>query len=182
MKLLILDLDETLIYSVESPLDRKHDFESGHYFVYKRPGFDEFIHKVSSLYQIAIWTSSNNLYAESIVPQLIPSSISLAFVWSRDRCTATFDPTSYSHDWAKNLNKVKKLGYDLDKVVMVDDTPTKLTRHYGNLIRVNSFVGDAMDNELALLQTYLAALASADNVRAIEKRNWHSKVRDSNLP
>jgi RNA polymerase II subunit A small phosphatase-like protein len=182
MKLLILDLDETLIYAVESPLDREHDFQSGHYYVYKRPGLDRFIQNISSLYDLAVWTSSNVLYAESVVPQLIPASTPLSFVWAQDRCTATFDPGSYTHEWAKNLNKVRRLGYDLENVLMVDDTPTKLTRHYGNLVRVNSFLGDPLDNELELLQRYLVSVAGVANVRQVEKRNWRSKATELRAP
>jgi RNA polymerase II subunit A small phosphatase-like protein len=37
-RLLVLDLDETLIYANECPLDRPADFEVAPYFVYLRPG------------------------------------------------------------------------------------------------------------------------------------------------
>ncbi|MDQ4120460.1 MAG: hypothetical protein M3209_03335 [Acidobacteriota bacterium] len=36
-KLLVLDLDETLIYATEEELERKADFRAGQYLVYKRP-------------------------------------------------------------------------------------------------------------------------------------------------
>ena len=40
--LLILDLDETLVYSIEEPLGRDHDFTVGPYAVYRRPHLAEF--------------------------------------------------------------------------------------------------------------------------------------------
>ena len=176
MKLLVLDLDETLIYSVEARLDRDPDFVTGPYFVYKRPGVDRFIESVSRLFQLAVWTSSSSLYADSVVSNLFANHSDLAFVWSRDRCTPSFDPATYRHDFAKNLNKVKKLGYDLRDVVMVDDTPTKLARHYGNLVRVKPYQGEQMDSELTLLDAYLQSISELDNVRELEKRHWRASV------
>jgi TFIIF-interacting CTD phosphatase-like protein len=176
MKLLILDLDETLIFSAERPLDRAPDFTSGPYFVYKRPGVDEFIERASRIFRLAVWTSSNDAYAESVVEKLFKDPSILAFVWSRDRCTPMFDPASYTHEFAKNLNKVKKLGFDLSDVVMVDDTPIKIARHYGNLVRVRSYLGEQADNELDLLEKYLKTIAAVENIRGIEKRNWRAAV------
>lgn len=176
MKLLILDLDETLIFSVEQRLDREPDFVTGPYHVYKRPGVDRFIEDASRLYRLAVWTSSSNLYADSVVSNLFVNRSELAFVWSRDRCTAAFDATTYTHEFAKNLNKVKKLGYDLKHVVMVDDTPTKIARHYGNLIRVRPYQGGEKDGELEHLSAYLESIAGLDNVRNLEKRHWRASV------
>jgi len=42
-KLLLLDLDETLIHARETPLGRNEDFCVGEYFVYRRPPVDKFI-------------------------------------------------------------------------------------------------------------------------------------------
>lgn len=58
---------------------------------------------------------------------------------------------------------------------MVDDTPAKLARHYGNLVRVRPFVGDQGDTELQQLGDYLCTLAGVPNVRAVEKRFWRKE-------
>ena len=42
-KLLILDLDETLIFATERPLTREADFRVGPYHVYGRPGLADFL-------------------------------------------------------------------------------------------------------------------------------------------
>jgi carboxy-terminal domain RNA polymerase II polypeptide A small phosphatase len=57
---------------------------------------------------------------------------------------------------------------------MVDDSPEKHTRNYGNLVRVAPFTGDPADTELASLARYLRQLATQPNVRCIEKRGWRS--------
>ena len=42
-KLLILDLDETLVFAAERPLTREADFRVGPYHVYGRPGLAVFL-------------------------------------------------------------------------------------------------------------------------------------------
>ncbi|KRG63830.1 hypothetical protein ABB27_17290 [Stenotrophomonas terrae] len=172
MKLLILDLDETLIHATDCYLDRDPDFEVGPYAVYKRPGLDLFLSKVRSQFHLAVWTSSTRLYAAPVVENIFPHDVDLKFVWSRERCTMRFDPEHHDYEWAKNLDKLKRRGYKLEHVLMLDDTPAKLARHYGNLVRVKPFLGNLADRELFQLSDYLPTLAETPNVRRIEKRFW----------
>jgi hypothetical protein len=51
---------------------------------------------------------------------------------------------------------------------MIDDTPTKLAKHYGNLLSIKSFEGDLTDNELQLLTSFLEKLANVENVRRVK--------------
>ncbi|KRA53657.1 hypothetical protein ASD77_03040 [Pseudoxanthomonas sp. Root65] len=171
-KLLILDLDETLIHANEGGLDRDPDFEVGPYAVYKRPGLDGFLAAIKPYFDVAVWTSSTRLYAAPVVASIFPSDFELKFVWSRERCTMRFDPEHHDYEWAKNLGKLKRRGYRLEQVLMVDDTPAKLSKHYGNLVRVRPFLGDPADQELAQLGVYLPTLVDVPNVRKVEKRFW----------
>jgi RNA polymerase II subunit A small phosphatase-like protein len=146
-KLIILDLDETLIYATEKPLEYKADFvlfESTPtpYFVYKRPYLESFLEFCFSDFQVAIWTSSADDYAEGIVKNVLLASQQPKFVWARKRCTYRRNLETYEYEWLKNLSKVKRHGYKLENIIMVDDTPAKLAKHYGNLVPVKSFEGD----------------------------------------
>ncbi|MEA9554858.1 HAD family hydrolase [Xanthomonas nasturtii] len=116
--------------------------------------------------------SSTHLYATPVVAAIFPPDIDLKFIWSRERCTMRFDPEHQDYEWTKNLGKIKRRGYRLEQVLMVDDTPAKLAKHYGNLVRVKPFFGDLADQELFRLGEYLPTLAKASNVRKIEKRFW----------
>jgi TFIIF-interacting CTD phosphatase-like protein len=174
-KLLILDLDETLIFATEEQLAHTPDFTFDEYNVYVRPFVREFIAFGRANFQLAVWTSASANYAKIIVEELFGPDPGLAFIWSRERCTWTFDPDTISHEWAKNLSKIKRMGYHLDQVIMVDDTAAKLTRNYGNLVQVKMFEGDIQDRELPLLMSYLADLKLKDNIRAVEKRGWRAR-------
>ncbi len=174
-KLLVLDLDETLIHARQVALDRAEDFRVGPYFIYRRPHLDRFIERVRAHFDLGVWTASGSAYAEPIVDRIFPAG-SLEFVWSHRRCTLVNDWTTGGYETVKNLAKLKRRGYRLESVIAVDDTPSKYARHYGNLVTVREFLGDAADAELPLLADYLIELAEVANVRTIEKRGWRLRA------
>ena len=131
--LLILDLDETLIYSTKNALPCKHDFECCEYLVHKRPSVDSFIESMAVHYDLAVWTSSSSDYASCIKAGIL-ANVSLKFLWSRDKCTRRFDSEMQEHYWVKNLKKVKRAGFDLERVLFVDNTPQKLESNFGNIV------------------------------------------------
>ena len=175
-KLLVLDLDETLVFSSETPLDRPVDFIAWTYHVYKRPFVDEFLLQVREWFQLAVWTSSSPDYAHAIVNFLFPRPEELAFVWASDRCTFTFDPDSLEYHSTKRLVKLKRKGYRLENVIVVDDSPEKHRSAYGNLVQVLPYTGTTSDDELQKLTLYLPQLRSIPNIRSVEKRWWRNKI------
>lgn len=186
--LLILDLDETLIYATDKVLDQKADFEVFEYKVYKRPFLDCFFTAIKEDFLIAIWSSAGEEYIQEIVKRIIPKEITLEFVWGRNRCTYRRDlrinESGYYDDdlndhyhYSKPLKKLKKRGYQLEKILIVDDSPHKVSDNYGNAIYPTAFMGDFEDQELKLLARYLKTLKTEDNVRIIEKRNWQNKFK-----
>ena len=170
--LLILDIDETLIHASPARLTRAADFSVGPYYVYSRPYLQEFLTACGAAFAVGIWSSASADYVQAIVQTILPAELSPAFVWSRERCVHRFDAERHDTYFVKDLKRVKRLGYDLDRVLIVDDTPQKLERNYGNAIYVRPYVGQAEDNELRQLNTYLESLSARKNVRALEKRNW----------
>jgi len=169
--LLILDLDETLIHTAMAPLAIPHDFRCLDYYVHERPFLREFLASVSAAWDLAVWTSSSADYAGCIRNHIF-ADLPLSFMWTRERCTRRFDAESRQYYPVKDLRKVKNAGYDLRRVLMIDDTPQMLERNYGNLVVVQEFTGDSADRELLALAMYLAGLVSEGDLRAIEKRGW----------
>jgi TFIIF-interacting CTD phosphatase-like protein len=175
-KLLILDLDETLIYSTEMKLKRSQDFVVGQYLVYKRPFLHEFIEFCIENFNVAVWTSSTSSYAVEIVANIFQNPSDLKFIWSKTRCTISFDLDLQETFLEKKMTKVRGRGYDLKKVIVVDDLPQVWRNSYGNLVRVKSFFGEADDNELQKLIAYLEKLKDVENIRKIEKRTWQNRI------
>lgn len=106
---------------------------------------------------------------------IFPDHVQPVFVWGREHCTKRIDAEWHEDYYIKDLRKIKRLGYDLKRMWIVDDTPKKVERHYGNAVYVTPFYGDTTDNELEQLAAYLPTLASEPNVRVIEKRGWRHR-------
>jgi TFIIF-interacting CTD phosphatase-like protein len=182
-KLLILDLDETLIHATAKPLVQQSDFLVYNYHVYKRPYLDTFLATCLDWFDVAVWTSSGAEYASKVVDTIFPDPQALAFVWTSDRCSIVYNynydlidgdyPQYYSR---KLLKKVKRRGYNLESVIAIDDTPKKWEKSYGNLVRVTPFEGDKSDRELEHLLIYLDTLKNEKNIRSIEKRGWRDRI------
>jgi len=182
-KLLILDLDETLIYAAPNPLaHRPADFRLDNYHVYKRPGVDAFLETCQAWFTIAIWTSASPAYADACVAALLGETArgDLAFVWASDRCTRRFDGETGVFYFRKELAKARRAtGYRRAAIIAVDDTPQKWETARGNLARVAPFTGDANDSELPKLLADLNHLRFAEDVRQREKRGGRGTGGDA---
>jgi carboxy-terminal domain RNA polymerase II polypeptide A small phosphatase len=172
-KLLVLDIDETLVYGTEQPLERVADLHVGQYHVYFRPHLSDFLDVCFRWFEVGVWTSSGESYACEVV-RTIMAARNRVFLWDRRRCTRRYDSESASYYWVKDLAKLKRKGYCLGEILVVDDTPQKAERNYGNYIQVTEWEGDQSDNELLLLKEYLATLVAVPNVRLVEKRGWRN--------
>jgi TFIIF-interacting CTD phosphatase-like protein len=175
-KLLILDLDETLIYATESKLSHEPDFIFHTFYVYKRPYLEHFLSTLVDHYDIAVWSSASSDYVNIIVNQFIAPIIPLQFAWSDERCTYKRNIELDEYYYIKDLKKAKKKGYSIDSMLIVDNTREKVSRNYGNAIYPSDFVGDQDDSELKDLTTYLLGIKDHENLRRLEKRGWKSTI------
>lgn len=175
--LLILDLDETLISATEEPQERGHEFTVGPYAIARRPYLAEFLSVCSACFRLAIWSTATDEYVRAVVARIMPPDIEPAFVWGRSRCVRCYDSDLFEDEYVKDLKKVRRLGYRLERMLIVDDTPRKVRRHYGNAIYVPPFVGDPQDETLPRLASYLITLRHVADVRCLEKRGWSKNVR-----
>lgn len=176
-KLLILDLDETLIHGAKEKLDYEPACIAAWCFLYKRPFVEEFMHFCKEHFKVAIWTTASSDHAEMALSEICDPDYPFEFIWTSNRCTQArdrigMDDYGSSYHWVKDLKKVKRLGFNLDQTIMVDDTPSMLERQYGNLVQVKRFKGEPEDSELLSLMAYLIELRDAKNIREVDKRCW----------
>lgn len=187
--LLILDLDETLIHASERELDRPGDFQLDHYHVYKRPHLDSFLAEVENDFLLAVWSSASDEYVQEVANAIFKKPEHLIFIWGNSRCTyrRNFEPEltrmhrlhyDRQYYYVKPLKKVKRLGFDLNRILIVDDSPYKVADNYGNAIYPKPYEGELFDDELSLLAKYLKTLRDELNVRRLEKRGWRERMID----
>jgi hypothetical protein len=125
--LVILDLDETLICAVERSENRDigipKDCESyrlrkrfGPYWIYPRPGLQEFLSKLFKKYRVAVWTAAGSTYAMFVINTFITRrGRSLEFIqWS-----AHCDRSEEMFDHQKKLTMIR--GVENGPMVLLDD-------------------------------------------------------------
>lgn len=165
-----------MIFGTETELDRPPDFRVGPYHVYTRPGLCAFLNGAAQWFRLAVWSSATAGYVGQAASNIISTGLDWVFVWSRARCVQHRDFERKELQFLKPLKKVKRLGYRIERILVVDDTPGKAARNYGNAIYVSSYEGSEADDELTRLLRYLELIHDVDDYRSIEKRPWRSLV------
>lgn len=192
--LLILDLDEVVVHTITSQFSSikayknpdwisfekanlMNNFENTYFHFFVRNGFFEFYNKIKEHYQVGIWSSSAPDYVYNIVKNVFTNPEELSFIWSRNKTIKVplnkYQPTSnYKFKYIKDLIKLRRRGVSLKQTVIADDTPSKLERQYGNLIRIKPYTAKRDDTVFLKLYEYLISLKNEKNFRTIEKRFW----------
>ena len=171
--LLILDLDETLIYSSIVPLEGGDlclvlDSPSNankKYYVYKRPNLDGFLSLAFEYFDVGVWTAASNTYANAIVGVVFEKYIDkLKFVYSYERCTIIIS-THQGQKIIKDLKKIKRRYFDgkkyhASKILVVDDNSSTYSRNKDNAIPISSWTGDMTDLSLVCTAAILVRMTS----------------------
>lgn len=122
--LLILDIDETLVYvsslqyfqnslSRNTKIDFKLNFGmEGQYVGSIRPYFAEFLKFFNQYFDLAIWSKGSYFYVMNIFKIIIPGSIRLQFVYSKDNLVKGMKDVDLI---------VKKFNYDKKDIYILDD-------------------------------------------------------------
>ena len=105
-----------------------------------------------------MWSSSSEEYVSYVVKHLFGSKYPLLFSWSVSRCVQKEDPVSNGYLYIKDLRKVRAKGFDVENILIVDDSPEKIKRQLRNLVQIVPFEGNIEDGELIKLTDKLRAL------------------------
>jgi len=185
-KLILLDLDETLIHSEHELKDKdlnsfdtiirfkdKDDpSESDEYYemgIYVRNETQKFLSLLNNYFNIGIFTASEKEYADAIIRYLDPNQDIIKFCLYRNNCVNVNDLIN-----VKDLRVIKDI--DLKKVVLVDNNMYSFAPQLSNGILINSFYGDKNDVELWNVLGYLIQyIFPADDVRIINEKTFGFK-------
>ncbi|MCL7031256.1 hypothetical protein MKW94_011432 [Papaver nudicaule] len=160
-KLLILDLDETLVHHSESFASSyalSFTMEGSTYYFNPRPYAREFLERVSQLFDVVVFTANRKPYADPVVAFLDPEGELIVGRYYHDSGESLRD------GYVKDLRIFK---VDLARVVLVDNCPANFRLQKNNGIPIVSWFFDPQDEELSKLVPFLEKLAAADDVRPI---------------
>ena len=155
-KLLVLDLDETLVHSSFKYL-RSADFvlpvdiddQIHNVYVIKRPGVDEFLKKVGELFEVVVFTASVSRYGDPLL-DILDKHKSIHHRLFREACY------NYEGNYIKNLSQ---LGRPLSDIIILDNSPASYIFHPQHAIPISSWFSDTHDNELLDIIPLLEDLA-----------------------
>jgi len=159
---LVLDLDETLVHASFTPVDH-FDFtfpivikgKEYQMYVRKRPYMEEFLAAVSQKFEVVVFTASMSEYASEVLDLIDPSGVLIHHRLFRQHCTNT------NGLFIKDLSL---LGRPLERVVIVDNSPTAFLWHPRNAIQCTSWFDDCFDTELRDTIPLMDELAVAPDV------------------
>ncbi|MFV8753825.1 NIF family HAD-type phosphatase [Nannocystaceae bacterium ST9] len=178
-KLLVLDLDDTLIHA-RSPSQAMLPWPPrrmvARYRLYLRPGAHEFVARALDRFAaVGIWTSASRDYARVMLSHFVGDLDRLAFVWSREQCEPVA-PDEGHFLWHKDIARLIALGWSRERILIVDDKPEGLPGAEANVLTMPRFEGDPSDRELIRLSAYLDRLGPLADVTTIDKRFWWTKI------
>lgn len=155
-KTLILDLDETLIHADFDEQFANHDHTV--YFEYEeekvsvdifvRPGVNEFLKRMSQIFEIFIFTASKKEYADACIDIIDPERTIVKHRLYRDSCIPINNKT-YLKDLRIFVNRKQ------ENLILVDNSFYSFSNQPRNGVLINSFYTDEDDKELLNLSNYL---------------------------
>ena len=166
-KLLILELDETLIHTsfVQIPnCDYDFNFNINFLerpvtvFVYKRPYVNEFLYQMSKYYNIIIYSSNIKEYSNPLIDKLDEENV----IYKRIYKDKTIELNG------KLISDLTKLIYDYGKNIIIisnNSVPSFINDSNNNTLPINSWNFNKSDDELIKLKSFLEFLSSVNDVR-----------------
>ncbi len=175
-RLLVLDLDHTLIYSEYISDDQfpeiDYDFEYNSHYVSIRPYTYNFLYNIWKYYDIFVWSAGSPDYVDKIVDELF-HFIPIVGVYNINWCDTICD--RYYKPLIKIVNE-----YDIhmDDILIVDNLSFNFFDNPQNGILMPEYRGDRNDNVLVYLYNYLLELTDVSDIIILHKEDWFKEIEN----
>ena len=185
-KLLLLDLDETLIHSEIRDKNNFHilnklistahcyhklfSYEEKNYLYYFdiffRPYLFDFLHELQNYFDIAIFTASSKGYADTIIDYIDPSNTIFKFRLYREACIPI-----QNYIYIKDLRIIRN--YEPSNVILLDNSLYSFANQPKNGMLLYSFYWNDKDDQLIIAKNFLLKYVyNAKDVRD-ELEKWY---------
>ena len=126
---LVLDLDETLVYF------KMRSSKGG--TLKARPYLFGFLEEMRHYYELVIWTSATETYANSLIDAIEYEKKYFDYILYREHASII------GGDFVKDLTRI---GRGLDRIIIIDDMPQNFRLQKENGITIKPFFGDDYDD------------------------------------
>ncbi len=173
-KVLVLDMDETLIHAkfLTNPNQEKND--DGDFMVQiasknnvqdimkvsvkMRPFLDSCLEHLARFYEIAVFTAGEQTYADAVLDYLDEGREIIKHRLYRQHCVNVAEGT-----YVKDLRIIQDR--DLKDIILVDNSIVSFAFNLDNGVPISGFVRQKNDEEFLYLVTYLEEIYSYPDVR-----------------
>lgn len=178
-KLLVLDLDETLVHSMTRGNPRASQLVEVHlrnspmasfYYVAKRPFCSDFLTAVLQWYDVAVFTASVCEYADPII-DLIEHDLGRRCFKRR-----LYRDSCIPDGKGGYIKDLRVLEQDLSRILLVDNSPISFARQQCNGLAIEGWISDPSDRTLLQMLPLLFALRHTSDVRSILSLHDSSKI------
>eukprot|EP00756_Hemistasia_phaeocysticola_P043587 Hpha_TRINITY_DN17172_c0_g1::TRINITY_DN17172_c0_g1_i1::g.146790::m.146790 len=136
----VLDLDETLIYARDGPL-------------YARPGVAEFLDLLDRIAEPVVWTAGLRFYAQAVIANIDKKQVIRHCVYRHEKWFT--GRAGYRKD-------LSLLGRPLDKVIIIENTPDCIRGNPRNGVLVPNYEGgEYADNTIHVLSDFITGLVES---------------------
>jgi len=186
LKNVILDLDETLIFGL-SPEDDDYDIKKdeknifkkfkyknmdGYYYIFYRPGLQEFLDYLFANFNVSVWTAASKDYALFIIDKIIllndenkASKRKLDYIFFSYHCDLSKKLKNGIKDLSILWDVYKLPNYNKNNTLIIDDNPE--VHETGFSIPIKEFVAikdnSENDKELKKIKKKLEKFKNEDN-------------------
>lgn len=171
-RLLIFDLDETLVYCDNNqPGDICLEIELPHNIGVKvnvsiRPGLLDLLNEAKENFVMIVFSASHQLYADAVLDYIDPEGKYFKQRLYRHNCFPL--KISGTTVYIKDLRVIKNI--DLNNTVIVDNSILSFAFQLDNGIPILDYMGNKDDEELKYLSSYLKHLSKCEDVRQENNR------------
>ena len=178
-KLLILDLDETLVhsdfdYSLKEKIDKydtilhfdSEDEKNIELPLIIRPGMYEFLDYASKEFDLIVFTASEQEYADTIINYIEKDKKYFKMRLYRDHCIF-IEPGLYIKD-LRIFSSQRKL----EDIIIIDNSLFSFSNQLNNGILITSFFDDKNDTFLDNVKDYLEYIKNEEDIRGINKESF----------
>jgi Dullard-like phosphatase family protein len=140
---LILDLDETLIYSqrnISYKLKKKENINKKRIIL--RPGLREFLKEMKKIFELIVFSSGTVDYVNPIVEIIENDEKFFDFVLYRNHITLDED--------GNNVKNLDLIGRNIKKIIIIDDIPRYFKLQKDNGINIKPFLGNISSDKNTL--------------------------------
>ena len=157
---LVLDLDETLVYfKIKSSKGGT---------LRARPYLFGFLEEMGHYYELIIWTSATEAYANSLIDAIEYDKKYFDYVLYREHAIIVGD------DFVKDLTRI---GRSLDRIIIIDDMPQNFRLQKENGITIKPFFGNDLDDSaLYDLVPILKHIAESGNDARIGLNKYRKEI------